>query len=250
MELLSMNVSLNKVNEVIRIVLKRFAGKEVDQLPSKGLLSQFLIEACHLADMDIGDAILKGLDLESVLGNTIHGDGTTKYHRHYQSFQVTTQEGQSLSVGLLETAGQDAETIFNCWKDRVAEIANATCGSVGSSETPKKTTDQLLVSIKNSMSDQCATNGVFNSLLSELRKDVLPNVIANWKTFTEPEKESSFAKFIPRGGTSICRGIQVRATDQGRFFTSKNPEQAPNFEVLLQNRPCFLKVYSRTGSTF
>ena len=66
MELLSMNVSLNKVNEVIRIVLERFAGKEVDRLPSKGLLSQFLIEARHLADMHIGDAILKGLDLESV----------------------------------------------------------------------------------------------------------------------------------------------------------------------------------------
>ena len=36
----------------------------------------------------------------------------------------------------------------------------------------------------------------------------------------------------------------------GPFFTSKNPEQAPNFEVLLQNRPYFLKVYSRTGSFF
>ena len=84
-----------------------------------------------------------------------------KYHHHYQSFQVTTQEGQSLAVGLLETAGQDSETIFNCWKDRVAEMANATCGSVTSSETLRKT-DQLLVSIKNSMSDQCATNGVFN----------------------------------------------------------------------------------------
>ena len=45
-------------------------------------------------------------------------------------------------------------------------------------------------------------------------------------------------------------GIRVCATNQGRFFTSKNPEQAPNFEVLLQNRPYFLKVYSRTGSFF
>ena len=33
-----------------------------------------------------------------------------------------------------------------------------------------------------------------------------------------------------------------------RFFTSKNAEQAPNFEVLLQNRPQILKFYSRTGS--
>ena len=45
-------------------------------------------------------------------------------------------------------------------------------------------------------------------------------------------------------------GIRVCATDQGWFFTSKNPEQAPNFEVLLQNRPYLLKFYSRTGSFF
>ena len=51
-------------------------------------------------------------------------------------------------------------------------------------------------------------------------------------------------------------GIRVCATDQGRFFTSKNPEQAPNFEVLLQNRPyllsftpeqdLFLTIWSQT----
>ena len=45
-------------------------------------------------------------------------------------------------------------------------------------------------------------------------------------------------------------GIRVCANDQGRFFTSKDPERAPNFEVLLQNRPYFLKIYSRTGSFF
>ena len=52
------------------------------------------------------------------------------------------------------------------------------------------------------------------------------------------------------GGNFLMSGIRVCATDQGRFFTAKNPEQAPNFEVLLQNRPYFLKFYSRTGSFF
>ena len=57
--------------------------------------------------------------------------------------------------------------------------------------------------------------------------------------------------FIPGGGGNFhMSDIRVCATDQGRFFTFKNPEQAPNFEVLLQNRPYFLKVYSRTGPTF
>ena len=65
---------------------------------------------------------------------------------------------------------------------------------------------------------------------------------------------------LPSGGTSIrsshpggnflMSGIRVYATDQGRFFTFKNPEQAPNFEVFLQNRLYLLKFYSRTGSFF
>ena len=49
------------------------------------------------------------------------------------------------------------------------------------------------------------------------------------------------------GGDFLMSGIRVCATDQDRFFTSKNPEQAPNFEVLLAY---FLKFYSRTGSFF
>ena len=41
MELLSMNVSINKVNDVIRTVIKRLTNKEIDKLPSKGLRCQF-----------------------------------------------------------------------------------------------------------------------------------------------------------------------------------------------------------------
>ena len=47
-------------------------------------------------------------------------------------------------------------------------------------------------------------------------------------------------------GDFLMLGIRVCATDQGRFFTSKNPEQAPNFEVLLQNRILFDNLISNT----
>ena len=86
MELLAMNVSVNKVNDVITTVLKRFTGKFPEKLPFKGLRSQLLVEARHLADIEVGEATLKNSDLTAVLGNTMHGDGTTKYHRHYQNF--------------------------------------------------------------------------------------------------------------------------------------------------------------------
>ena len=63
-------------------------------------------------------------------------------------------------------------------------------------------------------------------------------------------KVSETATQTSQGGNFLMSGIRVCATDQGLFFTSKNPEQAPNFEVLLQNRPYLLKFYSRTGSFF
>ena len=73
---------------------------------------------------------------------------------------------------------------------------------------------------------------------------------------SKPDKEGNVTVLMIQldtrsgGGDFLMSGIRVCATNQGRFFTSKNPEQAPNFEVLLQNRPYFLKVYSRTGSFY
>ncbi len=31
------------------------------------------------------------------------------------------------------------------------------------------------------MSDQCATNGAFNKLMADLRQEMIPKVISNWK---------------------------------------------------------------------
>ena len=49
-----MIVSVNKVNEVIQTVIKRLTDKGIDRLPSKGLRCQLLIEARHLADIQVG----------------------------------------------------------------------------------------------------------------------------------------------------------------------------------------------------
>ena len=59
-----------------------------------------------------------------------------------------------------------------------------------------------------------------------------------------------------RGGDFPMSGIWVCTTDQGRIFTSKNPEQAPNvgpspeqaliFKVSLQNRIVFWTIWSQT----
>ena len=88
MDFLAMNVSMSKVNKVIRTVLQKLAGKSTPRLPSKAVHSRLLVEAKHLADVQLGRAMLEEADPSQVIGNTLHGDGTTKYHRHHQDFEV------------------------------------------------------------------------------------------------------------------------------------------------------------------
>ena len=63
--------------------------------------------------------------------------------------------------------------------------------------------DLLLASIKNTTSDQCATNGLFNQLMSNLRSEIIPKVVKNWETLGEE--------------------IRSKLTDMGNFFCKVHP---------------------------
>ena len=91
---------------VIRTVINRLTNKKIDRLPSKDLCCQLFIEARHLADIQVGKAVLEGLDMSTVLGNALHGDGTTKYHRHFQNCQIPTSDDESLTASLMEIVGK------------------------------------------------------------------------------------------------------------------------------------------------
>ena len=106
MELLSMDVSMNQVNNVIKIVLKKLANKNVGRLPSMGLKSRLLLEARWLSKSQAGMA-METEDISPYEGNCLHGDGTSKYHKKYQNFQITTKSGRSYTFGLTEMAGGD-----------------------------------------------------------------------------------------------------------------------------------------------
>ena len=183
MDLLAMNVSMSKVNEVIRTVLQKLAGKSISRLPSKAVHSRLLVEAKHLADVQLGRAMLEEADPSQVIGNTLHGDGTTKY-RHYQDFEVTTPSCQTYSMGLLELGKSDTEAIMDAFKHRVEEIAQALSSGDEKASVENKVAE-LVTSIKSTMSDQGPTNATFNEQLAELRKDFLPKVVEKWQDLTE-----------------------------------------------------------------
>ena len=77
-----MNVSMNKVNEVIKLILKKLAGKDIECLPSNAVKARLLIEARHLAHAHVSEQMQSGGES----GNCLHRDGTTKYYLHYQTF--------------------------------------------------------------------------------------------------------------------------------------------------------------------
>ena len=56
-------------------------------------------EALLLKRIQVSEANLEDVLVDS--GNCLHGHGTSKYHRHFQNFQITTISGRQLSFGLL-----------------------------------------------------------------------------------------------------------------------------------------------------
>ena len=82
MKLLSLNIGVNKVDDVIKVVLRKLAKKEVTRLPSTGTKCRLMQEALLVAQLQVAEAMTEG---EHLLENCLHGDGTSKYSRHYQS---------------------------------------------------------------------------------------------------------------------------------------------------------------------
>ena len=187
------NVSLNKVNSVISTVLHKLSGVLPDRLPSMAVKSRLLIEAKAVAQQQIVDAMLQDVDLvlqdvdpATLVGNTLHSDATSKYFKHYQSYQVTLSNGNSMSIGLTEVGGADSDTMLQSFKSLVQDLADS-CSQHEVQRDAKVA--KLVTSITNTMSDQGSINPIFNSALSEMRGNLLPSVLDNWHNLDEATQE-------------------------------------------------------------
>ncbi|XP_003729015.2 uncharacterized protein LOC100888157 [Strongylocentrotus purpuratus] len=182
------NVSMPKVGNVITTVCKNLLGKLPDKLPSHGTLHRILNEAKFVAQTQIMEYMEEGGDPSNLQGNTLHSDATTKFHRHYQGFQVTLPDKEQISIGLVEVGAGDAETYLDAFKRAISDIAEAVC-SDQSTEQEKKIA-ALVTSVKNTMGDQGPTNPQFNKYVQSFREELLPHVVSNWDSLsTAAQKE-------------------------------------------------------------
>ena len=116
--------------------------------------------------------------------NTLQSDGTSNFGKHFGTFDISSKSGENLVLGLRPMASGDSETVLS---ELVTILKDIECVCSG---TDNKVGDKLLVSIKNTMSDRHIVQKKFNNLLEDYRYEVLPEVIDEWPSMTDDEKES------------------------------------------------------------
>ena len=178
MDLVAHNVYINKIPGVIKTVIGGLTNYHAEKMrtPSTGTRKTMMEEALIVAQQHVAESMLID-EVDGILGN----DGTPKYSRHYQNIQVTTQSGESLSFGLLEVADSDANTVLKNVIDTLGDICDIIAGD------HEKNLHELIVSIKNTVSDLGPVNPLFNAKLKAVREEPLPKVISDWHNLDEAE---------------------------------------------------------------
>ncbi|WAR27512.1 hypothetical protein MAR_013216 [Mya arenaria] len=118
--------SEKKVNDVMKTVVHSLTGKTLSRLTGTGVLSRLRIEAKRMAQIQVAEAMVNaGGDASTVNGNCLHQDATSKFHHHFKSFQITTSDNITDSLGLSEFAGGDSKTLIATFQENLSELSNA-----------------------------------------------------------------------------------------------------------------------------
>ncbi len=168
MELLSLNVSISKVEPTIRSVLK-LAGVQCDRLPQHTFINDMLIESRAVAHVQLAEE----LSTIPINPHTLHSDGTTKFGHKYVGYQVSTENNQSYSLGLRETVSGCSNIILDTLKEILADIEQ--CIDTATSTTTKAS-KKILANIANTMSDRASNQKCFNEMLQDYRENISPRM--------------------------------------------------------------------------
>ena len=174
-ELLSLNVGVRNIAPAIRCVLKNIAQTSVGRLPSYGLTCQMIVESLAVVQAQLGEKLSK-----TQAFSTLQTDGTTKFGEHYATFDVRVCESKRLRHVFSGAAKDTLETL-----KKILDDLDSVQLALGRDSVSAK----IVAKIKNTMSDRHAAEKLFNELLEDYRRDILPSNTENWKDMTEIEKD-------------------------------------------------------------
>ena len=167
MELMAVGVSDSNVGKVIEIVL-RLANARLSELPSKTTVGRMSFRLLSLNFQYVAKSLkeMKGG------ANTLISDETSKNSDRLQAYLLVGRDDSDsmkyVCLGIEGVATKAARESLDTFTSRLNTIKGIMDGE------DKQFITEILISIKNCMSDQASTQRLFNTLLSDLRKKVLP----------------------------------------------------------------------------
>ena len=180
-DLLSMGLSTRNAERCVRLNFKKLAEAKVGRLPKVTFAKDMFLEARGLAQIHVATTLL---DIkENPL--TLYSDGTSKHGHSCTTFDVQSGE-EVFVVGLREVGGADAQSQLDLFKEVLEDVG----GSLSNRNGCGNFKNLLFKSIKNLISDRCATDKKFNNLFTKFRKELLPDVIKNWENLSNDQQQS------------------------------------------------------------
>ena len=177
--LLSMNVGVNNVEQIVRTVLNKLCGVKIGRLPKKTFAEMMLIEAKALAQIQSIESIVNS-------GNTctLHTDGTKRKGREYGGLQLGTSSGQ-FSHGIAEIVQGNADSFFEMIKDIFNQL-----GKLSDKENSTKKSAEIICNIKNMMTDRHVVNNSLKDKLEMWKSECFPLILDNFNEFSSEVKKS------------------------------------------------------------
>ena len=169
-DLVMMGVGINNIEQVVHTVLTNFTNMNIECLPKATFARLMYTESRRLSQLQVAEELLKDYENSS---RTLHTDGTSKFGKHYGTYDVVTDQGQTLTAGIREVSSGDTKTQLNVLIDIFSEIEE----SLQSSE--ENVSNKIISSIKNIMSDRHIVQKKFNAVFLDYCASVLPAVFEN-----------------------------------------------------------------------
>lgn len=164
----------------MKTVLNKLGGVKIDRLPKKTFAEIMLVEAKALAQIQSVDAMINSDAC------TLHTDGTKRKGREYGGggYKFGHHQGNTVWV------------FWNCHKEQQNHFFNmiktifTNLGELTDKENKNKKTAEIIVTIKNMMTDRHIVNTSLKNLLEKWKSECLPLVIENYDTFNSDMKKS------------------------------------------------------------
>ena len=109
-DLVMMGVGINNIEKVVRTVLTNFTNMNIKRLTKATFARLMYTESRRLSQLQVAESLLKDYDSSC---RTLHTDGTSKFGKHYGTYDVVTDQGQTLIAGIREVSSSDTETQLN-----------------------------------------------------------------------------------------------------------------------------------------